>query len=369
MLDLRGVTAPITGSDVAVGFDPNDGSENAGRRSTWTTVLQLLGIHIQFAQSASGPWSSSSTNATHMRMATGLTQPANASTRWSAAIPIGMAAGLTFGDISGMIADSQIPASIMRDAEFTAAAVRGLLGLTATEVNDLFTGATISGQVLTFTQNDGTTVPINIPAAQAGTGDGVVQSGDISGTNLVLTLDNGGMVTIDIDELAFDTELAAFQTAMQVQALINNAGHASQAALDALTARVAALEGGMTHSDTRYAALRPMGATPADFTEADFLGAGAETSTTDDIYTPDSNDDMVAGIAVPLSEGTLTAVAEIDINGDVNPFGHTRADFLPNLGDTDVTLSISGEDHYVYCTDAIVRGILLGEIGFRLTQA
>ena len=78
---------------------------------------------------------------------------------------------------------------------------------------------------------------------------------------------------------------------------------------------------------------------------------------------------MVVGIAVPLSEGTLTAVAEIDINGDVNPFGHTRADFLPNLGDTDVTLSISGEDHYVYCTDAIVRGILLGEIGFRLTQA
>ena len=233
MLDIRGImNKPIRGDDVAVGFDPNDGTENAGRGSTWTTVLQLLGIHIQFAQSASGPWSSSSTNATHMRMATGLTQPADASTRWSAAIPIGMAAGLTFGDIGGMIADSQIPASIMRDAEFTAAAVRGLLGLTASEVNDLFTGATIQGQVLTFTQTDGTTVPINIPAAQAGTGDGVVQSGDISGTNLVLTLDNGGMVTIDIDELAFDTELAAFQTAMQVQALIDGAGHATQAAFE-----------------------------------------------------------------------------------------------------------------------------------------
>ena len=215
------------------------------------------------------------------------------------------------------------------------------------------------------------------------------------------------MVSIDIDELAFDTELAAFQTAAQVQALINAtvasyaplaspvltgdptaptpgsgdndasiattafvvAGFATLTALNALTARVAALEGGMTHTETRYAALRPMGATPADFTEADFLGAGATTSTTDDITTPASNDDMVVGIAVPLSEGTLTAVAEIDINGDVNPFGHTRADFLPNLGDTDVTLSISGEDHYVYCTDAIVRGILLGEIGFRLTQA
>ena len=84
---------------------------------------------------------------------------------------------------------------------------------------------------------------------------------------------------------------------------------------------------------------------------------------------PASADDMVVGIAVPVSGGTLTAVTEIDANGDENPFGINRADFLPRSGDTDVTLTISGEDHYVYCTDAIVRGLFLGVIGFRLTQA
>ena len=56
----------------------------------------------------------------------------------------------------------------MRDAEFTAAAVRNLLSLTAQEVNDLVTGATISGQTLTLPQNDGTNVIITIPTAMAG---------------------------------------------------------------------------------------------------------------------------------------------------------------------------------------------------------
>ena len=106
----------------------------------------------------------------------------------------------TFADLTGQIADDQIPASIMRDAEFTAAAIRTLLGLSATELNDLLTGATIAGQVLTFPQNDGTTVQLTIPTAMAGTGDGVVQSGsiDASGTSLTLTLDNGGVVVVDI---------------------------------------------------------------------------------------------------------------------------------------------------------------------------
>ena len=92
----------------------------------------------------------------------------------------------------------------------TAAAIRTLLGLTSAEVDDLFTGATIAGQVLTFTQNDGTTVAITIPTAMAGSGDGVVQSGAISGTDLVLTLDTGGTITIDIDALATDIELGAY---------------------------------------------------------------------------------------------------------------------------------------------------------------
>lgn len=123
----------------------------------------------------------------------------------------------SFGDLQGMIADNQIPASIMRDAEFTAAAVRNLLSLTSTEVNDLLTGATISGQTLTFTQNDGSTIAITIPTAMAGTGDGVVQSGTITGNNLVLTLDNGGQVSIDLGSLSTDTERNALQGSIQAQ--------------------------------------------------------------------------------------------------------------------------------------------------------
>ena len=49
------------------------------------------------------------------------------------------------------LTDAQIPDSIMRDSEFTAAAIRALLSLSADELNDLLTGATIVGQTLTFT--------------------------------------------------------------------------------------------------------------------------------------------------------------------------------------------------------------------------
>ena len=102
--------------------------------------------------------------------------------------------------LQGMVTDSQIPDAIMRDAELTAAAIETLLGLTSTEVNDLLTGASITGQILTFTQNDGTTVAVTIPTAMAGTGDGVVQSGAFNAdqTELILTLDTGGVVTIDV---------------------------------------------------------------------------------------------------------------------------------------------------------------------------
>ena len=105
----------------------------------------------------------------------------------------------SFADLAGMIADSQIPTAIMRDAEFTAAAVRTLLSLTSTEVNDLLTGASISSNVITFTQNDGTTATITLPAGGEGA-DGVVASGAFNDdqTELVLTLDTGGTVTIDV---------------------------------------------------------------------------------------------------------------------------------------------------------------------------
>ena len=106
-------------------------------------------------------------------------------------------ARLRFADLSGQIADSQIPDGIMRDAEFTADAVRNLLGLTAQEVNDLFVGASITNQVLTITQVDGTTVTINLPAGA----DGVVTSAALSGTILTLTVDGATDVPVDLGAL------------------------------------------------------------------------------------------------------------------------------------------------------------------------
>lgn len=136
--------------------------------------------------------------------------------------------------------------------------------------------------------------------------------------------------------------------------------------------RISNLEGNVPptpHGSARYAALRPDGAMPDDFTEADFTGAGATSSITQDITTPASNTDMVVGIAVPVSEGPLTAVAELDQNGNINQFAAMiRANFIPSTADTQVTLDISGEAHYVYCTNATVRAIFLGVIGYRLTQ-
>ena len=113
--------------------------------------------------------------------------------------------------LQGFVTDGQIPAAIMRDAEFTAATVRTLLSLTATEANDVLVGATIAGQILTFTQNDGSTVNITIPTATPGQGDGVVHSGAFNAdqTELILTLAAGGTVRIDVPAALRGTGLTA----------------------------------------------------------------------------------------------------------------------------------------------------------------
>ena len=105
--------------------------------------------------------------------------------------------------LQGEVADSQIPAAIMRDAELTAAAVRGLLGLTAQEVDDLLTGATIAGQVITIEQNDGTTITLTVPAGAGGMADGVISSGafNAAGTELTLTLTEGDPVVVSVPAL------------------------------------------------------------------------------------------------------------------------------------------------------------------------
>ena len=116
---------------------------------------------------------------------------------------------LSLSAISGTLTLSQLPSGVMLDSEFTAAAVRGLLNLTATEVNDILVGASVSGtgsnRVITITQNDASTISLPVPDTTGGGGmgaDGVVASGafNADNTELVLTLDTGGTVTIAVTE-------------------------------------------------------------------------------------------------------------------------------------------------------------------------
>ena len=118
------------------------------------------------------------------------------------------------GGIAGLsIVDTQIPAAIMRDSEFSASAVRNLLDLTAAEADDLLTGATINGQVITFPQADGSQVTVTVPAGTStGMADGVVESGAFSadGSELILTLDTSGTVNIDVPALLRSTATGGF---------------------------------------------------------------------------------------------------------------------------------------------------------------
>ena len=178
--------------------------------------------------------------------------------------------------------------------------------------------------------------------------DGVVESATFADATYMVTFDR----TVGADVLL---DLSAILTAA-----------------NALAARVTRLEGfhpTPQHGDTRYAALRADGSTAADFTEADFLGAGATSSTTTDIDSPASATDMVVGIAVPSSEGILTEVAELDADGNLNPLASMiRAIFEPSATDTQITLDINSVEHYIYATTTIVFASQLGIVGYRLTQ-
>ena len=107
--------------------------------------------------------------------------------------------GTNLSALSGAVTNDQIPSAIMRDTEFTESAIRGLLDLTALEVTNLFTGASINGQVITYTTNEGVDVTLTIPAGTA-MADGVVESGVFSsdGRTLTLTLDTGDTVVIPV---------------------------------------------------------------------------------------------------------------------------------------------------------------------------
>ena len=136
--------------------------------------------------------------------------------------------------------------------------------------------------------------------------------------------------------------------------------------LSPIDTRIAALEGAAPptpHTNRRYAAVRASGATATDFTAANFLASGATFSDTQDIDTPDSDTSMVMGLAVPMSEGELTGVAELDSAGNPNPFATMiRFLFAPAVGDTAITLTISGVSHYVYATTTVLAPSALGDV-------
>ena len=165
---------------------------------------------------------------------------------------------------------------------------------------------------------------------------------------------------------------ASFDTTTYEATLERTIGADVALDLSPIDTRIAALESATPptpHTNRRYAALRSAGATAADFTAANFLASDATFSDTQDIDSPASNTDMVMGIAVPMSEGELTGVAELDGNGNLNPLASMiRFLFIPAVGDTGVTLTISGASHYVYATSSIIYASSLGAVGYRLTQ-
>ena len=148
-------------------------------------------------------------------------------------------------------------------------------------------------------------------------------------------------------EAARDAALAAAAqaqasglTVIQVQALIDAAGHATQAALNALIARVVILEG--YHAATppgthvRYAAASP----DAIFTNAEWLAGN--TSMTGVVVFPSVADAHRRGFAIPATE---TSLADIRVQG--SPFNE-RNSYAPAVGDPDVLQDIDGVSHKTY---------------------
>ena len=261
--------------------------------------------------------------------------------------------------LQGQVTDGQIPDAILRDAELTAARVMQLLNLTAQEVNDLFTGASISGQVITYTQNDGTEETITIPDGGGGMADGVVESGafNTTGTELVLTLDTGSTITINVPAVLRGGQ-GAGQTADQVGALIQQAlaaavvgntetgivvTHNNDGTFDFVVGAV------QTH--TRYSAIRE-----ADngFNVGSFTNAATGTSSDTDeitIATWDSGERHLA-FAQPVSLAEYT-----DMREQGSPF-NARGSFAIHAD----TLEIAGEDHRIYIFDSTLLLAASGDV-------
>ena len=151
-LDLRDVPASgrnIRTTDVAFGWEHSLVSEAAARRSSWQEALELAGLYAQFSEDNVN-WSDHATvDATHFRLASGTERPSATSARWLAGIALGGVVSLSFADITGEIADSQIPSAIARDSELAA----------------LVDDVTLSGTTVTVTYQDGSTTTFDLPDA------------------------------------------------------------------------------------------------------------------------------------------------------------------------------------------------------------
>ena len=247
---------------------------------------------------------------------------------------------------SGEIADAQIPSGIMRDLEFTANAVRALLGLSATEVNDLFTGATISGQIITYTQNDGTTVAITIPSTSAVMTDGVVDGASFSadGTTLTLTLTEGNDIVISIpsvlragdgvaESLTFSSDGSTLTIGLTVGAdIVANVPSALRQSGSTP----------VTSDHTRYAALSE----DSTFTAPEFTAAGTSSSSqTNELIVPAFTANRYLAFAIPNDQPDLGSIQEAGSSFDSFTF------FERILG----TIDIAGVVHKVWrSTDALL---------------
>ena len=107
--------------------------------------------------------------------------------------------------------DSGHTITIDADGSMTADEIRTALGVTAAELNDMVTNATISGQTMTLTQADGSTIALTLPqrtAAQVRTLLGVtadelnnmVVNASISDNTITLTQADGTTLTLTLAE-------------------------------------------------------------------------------------------------------------------------------------------------------------------------
>lgn len=140
-----------------------------------------------------------------------------------------------------------------------------------------------------------------------------------------------------------------FQTAAMVTALITAANLASQADLTALTTRVTRLEG-FHPSQSDHTRIMTWRMADNVFTAADFTGANASTSETDDLNGVDTADDAYPAFAYPATLADLT---------DIRQTGALFSSF--GSFEKVAELEINGVAHKVYrATHTFVAGLVSG---------